>query len=90
MEKENKEKLNKKVGEETILKFHKDNPNQAPLLGSSSDEDDDGLNGGGGVDGSGSKQVKNWIGVCNARLQHRGVQTPATRTAVQVLPLRQR
>jgi hypothetical protein len=53
---------NKKVGEDTILQFHKDHPTKAPLLGSSSEEDED---------GDGGKASKNWIGVCNARLQHR-------------------
>lgn len=52
-----------KVGEETILRFHKDHPNEAPLRGSSSEEDED-------VDGTGTKTTKNWIGVCSARMQH--------------------
>lgn len=53
---------NKKVGEETILDFHRENPSKAPLLASSSDEAEG--------DNVGTK-AKNWIGVCNARLQQR-------------------
>jgi hypothetical protein len=55
-------KSNGKVGEERILKYHRENPEKAPLLGSSSEEE---------YDDRGEPVAKNWIGVCPARLQHR-------------------
>ena len=53
---------NARVGEERILKFHKEHPDEAPLLGSSSEEE---------FDADGQPIPKNWIGVCPAKLQHR-------------------
>ena len=50
------------MGEERILKFHKEHPDEAPLLGSSSEEE---------FDADGQPIPKNWIGVCPAKLQHR-------------------
>ena len=58
---------NSPVGEERILKFHLENPAQAPLLGSSSEEEEE-------LDEDGNPKAgtsKNWIGVCPAKLQHR-------------------
>ena len=57
---------NSPVGEERILKFHLENPAQAPLLGSSSEEEEE-LD----EDGNPKATSKNWIGVCPAKLQHR-------------------
>ena len=57
---------NSPVGEERILKFHLENPAQAPLLGSSSEEEEE-LD----EDGNPKPTSKNWIGVCPAKLQHR-------------------
>jgi len=51
-----------KVGEERILEYHREHPERAPLLGSSSEEE---------YDEEGHPVPKNWIGVCPARMQHR-------------------
>ena len=56
------QRSNARVGEERILKFHKEHPDAAPLLGSSSEEE---------FDADGQPIPKNWIGVCPAKLQHR-------------------
>ena len=56
------QRSNARVGEERILKFHKEHPDEAPLLGSSSEEE---------FDADGQPIPKNWIGVCPAKLQHR-------------------
>ena len=51
-----------KVGEERILEYHREHPERAPLLGSSSEEE---------YDEEGQPVPKNWIGVCPSRTQHR-------------------
>ena len=51
-----------KVGEERILEYHREHPERAPLLGSSSEEE---------YDEEGQPIPKNWIGVCPSRTQHR-------------------
>lgn len=51
-----------KVGEERILEYHREHPERAPLLGSSSEEE---------YDEEGHPIPKNWIGVCPSRMQHR-------------------
>ena len=56
------QRSNARVGEERILKCHKEHPDEAPLLGSSSEEE---------FDADGQPIPKNWIGVCPAKLQHR-------------------
>ena len=56
------QRSNARVGEARILKFHKEHPDEAPLLGSSSEEE---------FDADGQPIPKNWIGVCPAKLQHR-------------------
>ena len=70
---------NQKVGEETVLRFHQENPAKAPIVGSSS-EDDIGAKPASATradDVSPARSVekdeeeKNWIGVCDAKLQHR-------------------
>ena len=77
---------NQKVGEETVLRFHQENPAKAPIVASSS-EDDIGSKPPSEVKGqtddvhivhvspapsSAEKDGgKNWIGVCDAKLQHR-------------------
>ena len=77
---------NQKVGEETVLRFHQENPAKAPIVASSS-EDDIGSKPPSEVKGqtddvhivhvspapsSAEKDAgKNWIGVCDAKLQHR-------------------
>lgn len=70
---------NQKVGEETVLRFHQENPAKAPIVGSSS-EDDIGAKPASAAradDVSPARSVekdeeeKNWIGVCDAKLQHR-------------------
>ena len=69
---------NQKVGEETVLRFQ-ENPAKAPIVGSSS-EDDIGAKPASATradDVSPARSVekdeeeKNWIGVCDAKLQHR-------------------
>lgn len=75
---------NQKVGEETVLRFHQENPAKAPIVASSS-EDDIGSKPPSEVKGQDEVHVhvspapssaekdggKNWIGVCDAKLQHR-------------------
>ena len=67
---------NQKVGEETVLRFHQENPAKAPIVGSSS-EDDIGAKPAFKDDVSPARSVEkdeeeiNWIGVCDAKLQHR-------------------
>lgn len=57
-------KSSQRVGEERILKYHRDHPDRAPLLGSSSEEEYD-------EEGHSVGTSKTWIGVCPAKLQHR-------------------
>ena len=45
------------------MKFHKENPTKAPLIGSSSEDEED-------ANGNTTNPGR-WIGVCNARMQHR-------------------
>ena len=76
---------NQKVGEETVLRFHQENPAKAPIVASSS-EDDIGSKPPSEVKGQDDVHIvhvspapssaekdggKNWIGVCDAKLQHR-------------------
>ena len=76
---EHHHRSNQKVGEETVLRFHQENPAKAPIVGSSS-EDDIGAKPASAArtdDVSPARSVekdeeeKNWIGVCDAKLQHR-------------------
>ena len=76
---------NQKVGEETVLRFHQENPAKAPIVASSSEDDigskppsevkgqtDDVLVHVSLAPSSAEKDAgKNWIGVCDAKLQHR-------------------